>query len=471
MKKLFVRFKIDYAGHKSGDLVELDEAIARAYVDAAKAELAPQGTEDALVASLRSEIGEQVTAGLADIRRDLTAQISAVAAAGRPNPQAPTPGESEDDKFIQRGGFQSLGHFAGSLVWGTHRSTPDPVCRAAIDKYCEVSLRIQRSTAAGAAFSRATASGMSEQVDPDGGVAIPPTWNNQIWERTRALNNLVDKLDMIPIDGNEYRQPADAETSRVDGQRRAGIQGFWDGEAGQYTKSKPGLSDRFLRLKKLTVLVYATNEVLDDFGALEGYINRVAPEEITFKCNDAVMNGKGSGIPQGLLNSPCKVQVAKESGQATNTIVSQNVIKMFARLYAPSRGNAIWLCNQDAEPQLQQMSIAVGTAGGQLIYMPPNGLSQTPYATLYGRQVVPIEQCQTVGTEGDLVLVDLKQIQAIRKRVGIQSNMSIHLRFDFDETVFKFSFRMDCASAWSSSLTPFKGSNTQSPIISLQSRP
>ena len=44
--------------------------------------------------------------------------------------------------------------------------------------------------------------------------------------------------------------------------------------------------------------------------------------------------------------------------------------------------------------------------------MPPGGLSGQPYGTLLGRPVIPIEQCSTLGTVGDIILADLKQFIA-----------------------------------------------------------
>jgi hypothetical protein len=45
----------------------------------------------------------------------------------------------------------------------------------------------------------------------------------------------------------------------------------------------------------------------------------------------------------------------------------------------------------------------------------------------------------------------------------------MHLRFDYDETVFKFTLRMDAQPLWDVPLTPFKGTNTQSPFVALSS--
>ena len=54
----------------------------------------------------------------------------------------------------------------------------------------------------------------------------------------------------------------------------------------------------------------------------------------------------------------------------------------------------------------------------------------------------PMEQCPGLGLTGDLMLVDLSQYIAATKGT-IQTAMSIHLKFDYDESVFRWIYRMD----------------------------
>src|SRR3990167_645148 len=100
---------------------------------------------------------------------------------------------------------------------------------------------------------------------------------------------------------------------------------------------------------------------------------------------------------------------------------------MRARLWARSRPNAVWLINQTTEVQLHQMTLAVGT-GGVPVYMPANGLADDGFDRLYGRPVIPVEQCPTLGTVGDIVLADLGQYLLIDKG-GLDAQESIHVRF------------------------------------------
>ncbi|KKK74392.1 hypothetical protein LCGC14_2884220, partial [marine sediment metagenome] len=219
---------------------------------------------------------------------------------------------------------------------------------------------------------------------------------------------------------------------------------------------------------RLTGLYYATEEVLADTTALGALMTKGFSEEFGFKIDDSIMNGTGAGMFLGILNSGALVSVNKETGQAATSLVAENVIKMWSRMYARSRANAIWVINQDVEPAMFTMSIAVGT-GGVPVYMPPGGLSKSPYGTLFSRPVIAIEQCQTLGTKGDIYLLDLSQYLMIDKG-GIKSAKSIHVQFLTGQTAYRFIYRADGQPLWNSVLTPFNGSNTLSPFISLDTR-
>ena len=83
--------------------------------------------------------------------------------------------------------------------------------------------------------------------------------------------------------------------------------------------------------------------------------------------------------------------------------------------------------------------------------------------------MIPLEHADTVGTVGDIVLADLSQYLMIDKE-NIESAVSIHVRFIYDESTFRFVYRVDGAPWWNSALTPFKGTNTQSPFVALATR-
>lgn len=313
------------------------------------------------------------------------------------------------------------------------------------------------------------ASGLSETVPSDGGFLVQQDFSNELLEQVYATGILAPRCRRMQISGNANSMKINGvdETSRAS-TRYGGIVGYWKDEAAQKTASKPKFRKIELNLKKLIGLCYATDELLADAVALEAFIRKAFASEFGFLLDDAIINGTGAGQPLGILNAGCLVSVAKETGQKKETIVAENVIKMYSRMFAPSLNNAVWLINQNTLPQLYTMSLSVGT-GGAPIFMPAGGLSGSPYNTLLGRPVIPIEQAATLGTVGDIIFADLSGY-ILAEKGGIESAMSIHVKFDYDESVFRFVMRVDGQPERASALTPYKGSDTLSHFVALATR-
>jgi len=314
------------------------------------------------------------------------------------------------------------------------------------------------------------ATGLGETIPSDGGFLVQSEFSAEILKNVWDTGVILPRISKVTLSGNKNSMKFNGldETSRVDGSRAGGIRAYWKDEAALKTASKPKFRQIDLKLNKLIGLCYATDELLDDSAALAQTIQEGFVDEFDFKITDGIINGTGVGQPLGILNSGCVVSVGKETGQVKETIVFENINNMWARLMAKSRPNSVWVINQDCEPQLNRMSVAVGT-GGIPVYLPAGGIAAQPYSTLFGRPVVPIEHCQTVGTTGDIMLCDFSKIKAIDKG-GIQSDVSIHVQFIYDESVFRFVYRFDSQPILGSAITPYKGENNLSHFIKLDSR-
>lgn len=314
-------------------------------------------------------------------------------------------------------------------------------------------------------LSTRAASGLNETTPSDGGFLVQQDFVTELLKRTYETGILASKVKKIPISTNANGMKINAidEDSRANGSRWGGVQTYWEGEADELTASKPKFRQMELSLKKLTGLCYATDELLQDAAALEAVIRQAFAEEFGFKIDDAILSGSGEGEPLGILNSGAIVTVAKEASQ-TDTITVENLIKMWNRLWSRSRANAVWYINQELEPYLYTLKI-----GDKPVYIPAGGLSEKPYGTLFGRPVVPIEQCSAAGEIGDIILADIGQYLLIDKG-GIKSASSIHVRFLYDENVFRFIYRVDGKPIWTKPLTPYKGSATVSPFVTLAKR-
>lgn len=315
-----------------------------------------------------------------------------------------------------------------------------------------------------------SASGMNEGIGSEGGFLVQTDFVQGLLTKAHETGLLASRCKKIPISGESDGLSMNVidESSRANGSRWGGIVVYWRSEADTVSASKPKFRKLELQLEDLMGLCYATRNLLKDTTALEAVISQGFAEEFGYVMDDGIVTGNGSGQFLGILNSPCLVSVDKEVGQVAKTIVPENIIKMWARMWARSRTNAVWLINQDIEPQLNQMAMIVGT-GGVPVYLPAGGLSASPFAQLFGRPVIPIEQCKTLGTVGDILLADFSQYLLIDKG-AIEAAQSLHVKFLYDEQCFRFIYRVNGQPLWNSALTPANGTNTLSPFIALATR-
>lgn len=318
---------------------------------------------------------------------------------------------------------------------------------------------------------QAAASGLNEGLPAEGGFLVGTDFIGGLIQRVYDNSAIANRCQKVTISGasNSMKMNGVNETSRAAGSRYGGVLGYWIAEAGSPTASKPAFRQIELMLKKLGVLAYVTDELIADAAALESIVSACVVGELDFMLQDSIINGNGAGKPLGILSSPCLVTVTKETGQEADTVVFQNISKMWARMWAPSRGNSVWLINQELETQLDQLALPVGT-GGVPAYMPPGGLADSPYGRLKGRPVIPIEQAAAIGDAGDIILADFSQY-LLADKGGVQAASSMHVNFATDEMVYRFIYRVDGQPTWNSALTPFKGtSSTLSPFVTLGAR-
>ena len=322
--------------------------------------------------------------------------------------------------------------------------------------------------------------GMSEGIAADGGFLVQTDFANDLLQNTYQAGELASRVRRIPIgpNSNGLRANGVDENSRANGSRWGGVQAFWTGEAGLKRDSRPKFKRISMELEKLTGLCYATDELLQDTTALGSWLEQAFKDEMAFKVEDAIVNGTGAGMPLGYLNSGCTIIVPKLAGQATGTVLAGNILAMWSRMSPANRKNAVWIVNQEVEPQLFQLMLLVKNVAGtenvgglafpQVTYTPP-GTNGNEYGLLMGRPVIPVEYAAPLGTAGDITLADLSQYLAIDKG-DVQTASSIHVRFIYDETCFRFVYRFNGQPIWQQPVLPYRGTLSLSPFVTLATR-
>lgn len=314
-------------------------------------------------------------------------------------------------------------------------------------------------------------SGASEQVPANGGFLVQTDFQTELLKKAHDASQIASRCRTIPLSKNSNRVKFNCvdETSRATGSRWGGVRVYRANEAATVTAAKPKFDFIEIALEKLMGLFYATDELMEDADALEAVATQGFVEEFAFKLDDEIIRGSGAGECLGILNAPALVSVAKEAGQAAATVLWTNIRKMRQRMFPRSRANAVWLTNSDVEPALETMAFDDAATSKVPVYLPANGITGSPFATLYGRPVIPVEQCETLGTKGDILFCDFSQY-LLASKGGLKAAQSLHVLFLSDEATFRWTWRVNGQPAWKSALTPYKGTNTQSPFISLDTR-
>ncbi len=433
---------LDLADAENRDLSEAEENSVADFLQSAESLKKRIETRERLAAV--APTGRVTSPNAANPRQ--ASQPAPRPAAARGNPVHP---QARD----QRDGFQSFGHFAMTVFRAGRNQPGDDVARL---------------LASAATYG-------NEGTGADGGFAVPPEFRRAIWEKTMAEENLLTRCDPNETGANSLTVPKD-ETAPWD--TNNGIQVYWEAEGAPATASRPKLGTEQIRLSKLMGLVPVTEELLTDAPGLESWLRSKAPKKMAAKLNTAILRGTGVGQPLGILNAGCTVSVAKETSQPADSIWAANISRMWSRMYGPCRRNAIWLINQDIEPALEHMgfaplgaSAATVAAATTPMYIPPGGMSDSPYARLKGRPVIPIEACSTLGDQGDIILADMSQYMALTKAgEGVRTDVSMHLYFDQALTAFRFTFRVNGQPWWGSAIAPENGTLTRSCFVTLDER-
>ena len=301
------------------------------------------------------------------------------------------------------------------------------------------------------------ATGANEAIPSEGGFLVQSDIAAGIQQNMWGVGSVLSQFNALNVSGNGLSIRAIDETSRAAGSRMGGVQGYWLNEAGQKTSSKPSFRTIELKLKKAAALVYATDELLQDATALEGWITNNVPNELRFMVEDAIIDGDGVGKPLGILRSGALVEAVRTDA---NEVDAADIGRMWALRYV-GPNDYVWFVNASVMPQLFQLSI-----GQMPVYQPPNGYADAPLGRLFGRPVIENEYCPYLGTVGDILLASPSQYALITKG-GIQAASSIHVKFEYDETAFRFVYRVDGEPIWASSVTAFDGTATISPFVAL----
>lgn len=312
-------------------------------------------------------------------------------------------------------------------------------------------------------------SGNSEVTGSAGEFLVAPEFSNRWLQREGVGLGIIAQTDSYTLTGNSLEVIGMIDHDRSSTTyRHGGVIAYWVGEGNQITSSQLKFRKVAFKLKKLGALAYVTDELMEDTANYGQKLDEKASAAIVDELEEKLFFGNGVGCPLGACAAPATVSVTKETSQATDTIMTENVSKMYQGLPSSSKGRANVYYNDECFVQLMALNMGgTTTTSGAFAhvptFMPPGGISQAPYGSIFGRPAIPTDHCSALGDAGDIAMIDWSQYGFASKGT-VQTAMSIHLRFDYAETAFRFTYRVDGRPLWDTVLTPRKGSIELSPF-------
>jgi HK97 family phage major capsid protein len=231
--------------------------------------------------------------------------------------------------------------------------------------------------------------------------------------------------------------------------------GFWMeflAEEGTGSKQTGKLKKISLEAKKGAIFVDASSELVEDGLGFEAQLEMAVKKSLALGFDYYFLQGVGAGQPLGVLNADSIVTVDKESGQAADTVLYENVIKMFARMYPAGRSKAVWIANETCIPQLLGMSIDIGTGGS--LYQVIN--EKNGQFSIFGRPVIFSPSMPELGNANDIIFADLSQY-AIGLRREMKLEKSNIPGWTEDLVSYRVLVRMDGLPTWDQAITPRNG--------------
>ncbi|MDD5589469.1 MAG: phage major capsid protein [Candidatus Nanoarchaeia archaeon] len=311
------------------------------------------------------------------------------------------------------------------------------------------------------------ASGMNEMNPSEGGFALQTDFGGMLMDSAVQNGEILSRVDSYEISAlaNSVRW-VDIDEESISNTVFGGVQVYWAAEAASVTASKPSLKERKLELEKLMGLAYATDEMIEDTNFISDLYSRAFEAGIIRKFEDGIVAGTGAGQPLGFLNANNKISQAKESGQAADTIIWENIVKMYNRRLKKPNSKFGWLMHPDAKEQLDFMEFPLGV-GGVPVYLQES--KEGEISTLKGLPIVESDLCSALGDEGDIMLVDFADYIVGRKG-GIKTATSIHILFTVGDQAFRFTMRGNGMPKSNKTLNIKNSTKTRSGIVTLASR-
>lgn len=270
----------------------------------------------------------------------------------------------------------------------------------------------------------------------------------------RARATVIPPEDLRP--DNKIGIPAlDQKTGML-----GGIEMQWIGEG----KPKPEVDFDLILVTLEPVecagYVTITDKLLrNDAGAATVFFNKVFREAIFDAEDFEFLCGTGVGGPLGIMNSDCRIEVARDTSM---DFKFADIAAMISKFYVTNWNRGLWVINLSVLPKLVTME----DTAGHLIYTGGNIEKRLPPSIL-GIPVRFTGRTPTLGSTGDVMLCNF-EYYLIKNGSGPFVQASEHVKFVENRTVVKAFYNVDGQPWLNNPLILRDGITEVSPFVVLE---
>lgn len=301
-----------------------------------------------------------------------------------------------------------------------------------------------------------------EGVPSSGGFSVPSEFSSE-WLDASLPNEVVRKLCRVyPMTSETKDIPGWDAKDMSGGATHGGLTMTFMAEGSTATPQTGKLRNVKLTARMAGIYVDASIELVQDGKDFATNLQTALSKSLGYGIDRYCIAGSGAGCPQGILKAPCKIQITKESGQRADSVIYANLKKMFARQLNP--GDAVWLFNNTAIPDLLEQSVAVGTGGN---FVPLLNEKNGEF-TIFGRPVYFHPAMPSLGDADDCAFVDFN-FYGLGLRQEVWIDTSDAPRWLQRERSFRILMRFDGMCTLDAAVIPEHGV-TLSPVVTLEAR-
>ena len=293
-----------------------------------------------------------------------------------------------------------------------------------------------------------------------GGALVPEEFRPVLMSGMLGSANIRPRAMVLPMGSGSLSVPAIRDADHSDGTTFGGIKFQWTEQAATIGASEPAFKLIELNARTLSGRTELPNQLLQDsFMTVPALLMRLYQEAIPWVEDGVFYRGDGAGKPQGMLNAPATVDVARATA---NQISTADLASMVSHLPPGSASRAVWLMNPQVLPQIFTLN------EGSVQSFHPRSAETMP-DTFNGRPILWSEHCSGLGLRGDVALID-PMYYLIGDRQALSMDASPHEKFSNYMTVVRAVERIDGTPWIDTPITPAQRSGTtyqMSPFVVL----